>query len=164
MDSKIRDKGAKGPASVLERQWSCCWCGDSDQPSFIKSCPICGYKRCDGCPSFFVESVEEPLFGGPVGHEPPTNVERDTSARVTTVSSTSLHVNKMNRASSSVHKAEVQRKRDRRAQLASKPSTPSKSFACHFYKRSPHLYNPWSGGAEFLKCLYPNPSALRHYL
>jgi hypothetical protein len=164
MDRVSQKNAANGPTSAIEWLWGCCYCKRSGgQTTFIQCCPECQHVRCAMCSCELIIPFDETLLGKVVGSDLSANI-RTATPDLDISSPKTPSTNKTKRASTSVYKLGVRPKRDRRAQSGSTADTPSKSFACHFYKRSPQLYNPWSGGAEFLKCLYPNPSALRHYL
>ncbi|KUJ18999.1 uncharacterized protein LY89DRAFT_509576 [Mollisia scopiformis] len=159
------------PTHVHEWLWGCCNCGKSGGlTSFILFCPECQHDLCTECPWEPAQiDLKETLFND---HELALHNTMTLSHPILTAPpdshsfpEQSSNVRDNNQVQQQNLKLESRRKRGRRQLSTSKSRVDSgRTFACHFSKRCPQHYNPWTGGDKYLKCLYPNPCDLRHIL
>lgn len=170
------------PAFVEQMLWGCCNCRLSGGlTAFIQSCPECQHRTCNECAWEPVKiAIQETLFGHQVAqnmhhiHSHDDLVPRRTVKIPRLMSTTTPNPRPTTQQFSSgrsKHQSRKEREKigsrglekpGRRKQSGDKTRDDFKgSFACHFCKRSPHIYNPWVAGDRYLKCLYPNPSEFR---
>lgn len=181
--SSKRRWATENQPTIRQWLWGCCNCGKSGPlTSFIEFCDECQHERCFHCPWERVKiNLHETLFDDDLksrqglapacsNADATLNDAREALSSLNNSTSglnwpliQSSGIERKDEPPDEVQNRELNPKRRRKKRAASKSRSESrKGFACHFCKRDPQRYNPWTGDHRYLKCLYPNPHDWRH--